>query len=175
MSAGESINIADKSCHARRLRRRLHSPERLSLKCFPVAVAVLSLTFSQSIMASRRRPTGQTLTHAPHCVHARANFATGKVIVPPYVCAFNWLTRSGSVIAGQASKHSWQPIQACNCCPISFPVKEPMNVSTASPSEVRQVLPSLCSDPLAISSYMACFWGCGRDGAVKEIDWDMCQ
>src|SRR5579859_1650530 len=73
-------------------------------------------TLSHIIIASRLSPTGQGATHAPHWKHERAKRATGVEIGPESVSRFRTSMVIGSPNAGQASRHSLQPIQASNSC-----------------------------------------------------------
>jgi hypothetical protein len=77
---------------------------------------------SHIIIASRLNPTGQGATHAPHWKQERAKRATGVEIGPDSVSRFSTSMVIGSSSAGQASRHSLQPMQASNSCLTCGPV-----------------------------------------------------
>src|SRR5581483_9357080 len=79
-------------------------------------------TLSHIIMDSRLSPTGQGATHAPHWKHERAKRATGVEIGPDNVSRLSTSMVMASSSAGQASRHSLQPMQATSSCATWGPV-----------------------------------------------------
>src|SRR5713226_3273793 len=73
-------------------------------------------TFSHLILAPPCRPTGQAPTQAPHWNHERAKRATGVEIGPESVSRLSTSMVTCSFTAGQATRHSLQPMQACSSC-----------------------------------------------------------